>query len=204
MTNEATPRLVRALTLRDLVLFNLVAVIGITWVATAAKAGPSALTLWLLAAILFFVPQGLAVIQLSSSFPDEGGIYAWTKRLFGEGHGFVCGWCYWINNVLYYPSLLLSGAVIATYAFGMGNSGLGDRLTYVLPVALGAMWLAVWLNVVGLKVGRWLHNIGAIGSYLPGIAIVVLGVAACGGGAGSAGGDARQAHDGEPFPSQRT
>src|SRR6266436_6242272 len=100
-SNDTTPQLERALTLRDLVLFNLVAVIGITWVATAAKAGPSALMLWLLATIFFFIPQGLAVIQLSSSFPDEGGIYAWTKRLFGEGHGFVCGWCYWINNMLF-------------------------------------------------------------------------------------------------------
>jgi amino acid transporter len=127
MPNETPPQLERALTLRDLVLFNLVAVIGIGWVATAAKAGPSALTLWLLAAVLFFVPQGLAVIQLSSSYPDEGGIYAWTKKEFGEGHGFLCGWCYWINNILFYPFLLLGGAVIATYIFGKGESGLGDN-----------------------------------------------------------------------------
>jgi amino acid transporter len=174
----ALPELPRTLTLRDLVLLNVVAVLSIRWLATSAAAGPSSLVLWVCAALFFFVPQGLAVADLSARFPDEGGIYAWTKRAFGEGHGFLCGWCYWINNVLYYPSLLLSGAVIATYAFGMGNSGLGDRLTYVLPAALGAMWLAVWLNVVGLRVGRWLHNIGAIGSYLPGIVIVVLGVAA--------------------------
>ncbi len=92
MSADAKPRLERSLNVRDLVLFNLVAVIGITWVATAAKAGPSSLTLWLLAALLFFIPQGLAVIQLSTSYPDEGGIYAWTKREFGEGHGFLCGW----------------------------------------------------------------------------------------------------------------
>ena len=92
MSADAKPRLERSLNLRDLVLFNLVAVIGITWVATAAKAGPSSLTLWLLAALLFFIPQGLAVIQLSTSYPDEGGIYAWTKREFREGHGFLCGW----------------------------------------------------------------------------------------------------------------
>ena len=90
MIDENPPQLERALTSRDLVLFNLVAVIGIPWVATAAKAGPSALTLWLLAAILFFVLQGLAVIELSSSYPAEGGIYAWTKKEFGEGHGFLC------------------------------------------------------------------------------------------------------------------
>ena len=89
MSADAKPRLERSLNLRDLVLFNLVAVIGITWVATAAKAGPSSLTLWLLAALLFFMPQGLAAIQLSTSYPDEGGIYAWTKREFREGHGFL-------------------------------------------------------------------------------------------------------------------
>ena len=176
MSAEAKPRLERSLNLRDLVLFNLVAVIGITWVATAAKAGPSSLTLWLLAALLFFIPQGLAVIQLSTSYPDEGGIYAWTKREFGEGHGFLCGWCYWINNVLYYPTLLLSSAVIATYIFGLGNSGLADRWTYVLPFTLSALALAVVLNVVGVGTGKWLQNIGGASAYLPGAALVLLGI----------------------------
>jgi amino acid transporter len=172
------PELPRTLTLRDLVLLNVVAVLSIRWLATSAAAGPSSLVLWVCAALFFFIPQGLAVADLSARFPDEGGIYRWTKRAFGEGHGFLCGWCYWINNVLYYPSLLLSGAVIATYAFGLGDSGLGERWTYVLPVTLVAMWLAVLLNVLGLRIGKWLHNVGAIGSYLPGIVIVGLGVVA--------------------------
>jgi glutamate:GABA antiporter len=176
VTKETTPQLERALTLRDLVLFNLVAVIGIGWVATAAKAGPSALTLWLLAAILFFVPQGLAVIQLSSSFPAEGGIYAWTKKEFGEGHGFICGWCYWINNVLYYPTLLLGGAVSATYVIGQGESGLASNWTYVLPFTLIALTLAVALNVVGVETGKWLQNIGGVSVYLPGILLILLGL----------------------------
>ena len=175
-SNDTAPQLERALTLRDLVLFNLVAVIGITWVATAAKAGPSALTLWLLAAVLFFIPQGLAVIQLSSSFPDEGGIYAWTKRLFGEGHGFVCGWCYWINNMLFYPTLLLGAAVTATYIFGKGESGLAENWTYILPFTVIALVLAVVLNVIGVGTGKWLQNIGGISVYLPGILLVLLGL----------------------------
>ena len=176
LPEENAPQLERALTLRDLVLFNLVAVVGITWVATAAKAGPSALTLWLLAALLFFIPQGLAVIQLSSSYPDEGGIYAWTKKEFGEGHGFLCGWCYWINNVLFYPTLLLSAAVMATYVIGRGESGLADNWSYVLPFTLIALTVAVWLNVVGVGTGKWLQNIGGLSVYLPGILLVLLGL----------------------------
>src|SRR6185437_10879354 len=95
----------RVLTLRDLVLFNIVAVLSLRWTATAAAAGPSSLTLWVLAGLLFFIPQGLAVSHLATRYPLEGGIYLWTKQAFGEGHGFMCGWCYWINNVLYYPNL---------------------------------------------------------------------------------------------------
>ena len=176
MTREPAPQLERALTLRDLVLFNLVAVVGITWVATAAKAGPSALTLWVLAALFFFIPQGLAVIQLSSSYPDEGGIYAWTKKEFGEWHGFLCGWCYWINNVLFYPTLLLSAAVTATYVIGRGESGLADNWSYVLPFTLIALSVAVGLNVIGVGTGKWLQNIGGLSVYLPGILLVLLGL----------------------------
>lgn len=175
MNTEKTSQLPRALNLRDLVLFNLVAVIGITWVATAAKAGPSSLTLWLLAALLFFIPQGLAVLQLSSSYPEEGGIYAWTKKEFGKGHGFLCGWCYWINNVLYYPTLLLSAAVMATYVFGWNGSGWAERWSYVLPFTFIALALAVVLNIVGAGTGKWLQNIGGASVYLPGGLLVLLG-----------------------------
>jgi glutamate:GABA antiporter len=176
LPEKSAPQLARVLNLRDLVLFNLVAVIGIPWVATAAKAGPSSLTLWVLAALLFFVPQGLAVIQLSSSYPAEGGIYAWTRKEFGEGHGFLCGWCYWINNVLFYPTLLLGAAVFATYAIGQGQSGLADNWNYVLPFTLIALALAVALNIVGVGTGKWLQNAGGLSVFLPGILLILLGL----------------------------
>jgi glutamate:GABA antiporter len=171
----AHPVLPRALGLRDMVLFNIVAVVSLRWFATAAAAGPSSITLWVLAALFFFVPQGLAVSDLAARYPDEGGIYAWTKRAFGEGHGFMCGWCYWVNNILYYPNLLMSTAVIGTFVIGHGETGLADRWTYVLPATLLALWLAVGLNIVGVRTGRWLQNLGAIGTYLPGVLLVGLG-----------------------------
>jgi len=70
---SAPPELARTLTLRDLVLLNVVAVLSIRWLATSAAAGPSSLVLWVCAALFFFVPQGLAVADLASRFPDEGG-----------------------------------------------------------------------------------------------------------------------------------
>jgi glutamate:GABA antiporter len=173
---EATIRaLPRTMGLRDLVLFNIVAILSLRWFATAAAAGPSSVSFWILAGLLFFVPQGLAVSHLSSRYPNEGGIYYWTKRSFGEGHGFLCGWCYWVNNILYYPNLLMATAVVGTYVIGRGGTGMESDWSYVLPATLGALWLAVWLNIVGLRTGRWLQNVGAIGSYLPGILLVALG-----------------------------
>jgi amino acid transporter len=166
----------RVLTLRDLVLFNIVTVLSLRWTATAAAAGPSSLTMWVVAALFFFIPQGLAVSYMSARFPQEGGIYFWTKRAFGEGHGFLCGWCYWVNNVLYYPNLLMSTAVIATFAIGRGETGLMDNWTYIFAATLTALWLAVLMNVIGLKTGRWLQNLGAIGTYLPGLVLVGFGL----------------------------
>ena len=184
--SDESPTLQRSLGLRDLVLFNLVAVVGLRWLATAAKAGPSALVLWLLAGALFFVPQGLVVTELSSRFPQEGGIYQWTKRALGEQHGYVCGWCYWINNVLYYPNLLISTAVIGTYVIGKGDSPLASDWTYVLSATLVCLWLAVLMNIVGMGTGKWLQNAGGVGSYVPGIILILVGGAAMVGGHASA------------------
>src|SRR5262245_31314073 len=103
------PHLRREMGLRDLVLFNIAAVIGIRWLGAAAQTGYGSITLWVLAAVLFFVPSAIAVSVLSARFPEEGGIYVWTKSEFGEWHGFLCGWCYWLSNLFYFPNLLLAG-----------------------------------------------------------------------------------------------
>ncbi|HTS87593.1 MAG TPA: APC family permease [Gemmatimonadales bacterium] len=170
------PELARRLGLRDLTLFNIVAVLSIRWIATSAAAGPSSLLFWALAALLFLIPQGLAVSELAARYPEPGGIYPWAKRAFGEGHGFLCGWCYWVNNVLYYPNLLISTAAIATYVIGKGSSGLGSDWHYVLAMTLAMLWGAVWVNVIGVGTGRWLQNAGAIGAALPGLGLVILAI----------------------------
>ncbi|HST30454.1 MAG TPA: APC family permease [Chthoniobacterales bacterium] len=175
-TTETRPQLVRVLKLRDLILFNLVAVLGLRHLGTTAKFGPGSLLMWLIAALFFFIPQGLSVIELSSRFPKEGGVYFWTKRALGEGHGFLCGWCYWVNNVLYYPNLLISAAVISTFIFGKSGTGLSDTWAYLLPVTLGTLWIATLINIVGLGTGKWLQNAGGIGTYVPGLILISLGV----------------------------
>ncbi|MBC7895545.1 MAG: amino acid permease [Cytophagaceae bacterium] len=178
MTPPAPPPLVKTLGVRDLVLFNVVAVLSLRWMATSAAAGPSALSLWVLAGLLFFVPLGLAVSYLSVHQPAQGGMYVWTKRAFGEGHGFMAGWCYWVNNVLYPANLLIATSAMFTYAIGRGGTGLEENWTYVLSATLVMLWIAVAINIVGLQAGKWLQNIGAVATYLPGLVLIALGVRA--------------------------
>ena len=79
--------------------------------------GAPSVTLWILACFAFFVPLAAALVELSSRHPDQGGLYAWTRRAFGPLHGFVCGWCLWVNNLFYFPSLLLFAAANALTVF---------------------------------------------------------------------------------------
>ncbi len=165
--------LLRALKVRDIVLFNVVAIVGIRWISIAASTGPSSISLWLLALVLFFLPQAVAVIYLSKKHPVEGGVYEWAKIEFGEFHGFVAGWCYWANNLVYYPSLLISVAAIAAFIIP-GSSWLASNKIFIAVVSLIILWVAIGFNVVGVKIGKWVQNIGAIGTFGPILILAIL------------------------------
>src|ERR1700675_2498363 len=147
---EGRPELPRELRLWHLVLFNIWAVAGVRWLAAAAQAGPGSLTLWLLSALAFFLPSALVVSSLSRHFPEEGGFYVWTKRAFGEWHGFLCAWVYFVSNILYFPTLLLSGVAMASYMFGPSGIRYAEDPYYAIPVTFGGLWLAFLVNLVGL------------------------------------------------------
>src|SRR5947209_20179314 len=91
-TQEHAATLRRELRLRDLVFFDVCAVVSLRWVAAAAHAGAGSLVLWVVAALFFFVPSGVTVAVLSRRFSQQGGMYIWTKNAFGDRHGLVCGW----------------------------------------------------------------------------------------------------------------
>src|SRR6476646_5633183 len=165
----------RALGFRDLVLFYVVTTWSLRWIAMAAAAGPSALVLWVVAAAFLFVPLVFTVLELSSRYPDEGGIYVWSKRAFGPFAGFMTGWTYWGSNLPYFPSLLYFAAGNVLFVGGSSWQALSNNSTFFIAVAMAGLVLAVTLNVVGLNVGKWLNNVGAIASWIPASALVLLG-----------------------------
>jgi glutamate:GABA antiporter len=159
----------------DVLLFNIATVLGPRWIAAAGHNGTSSISLWVLAALFFFVPGALVINELSSRFPEEGGLYVWSREAFGDFHGFIAGWTYWIYTVFYFPGLLLASASMSAYILGGRGSALAQDRTFLLAVSLGLLVVAVSLNLIGLNIGKWLQNAGGVGTYLP---LIILGVVA--------------------------
>jgi glutamate:GABA antiporter len=170
----AAPELRRVLGQWDLILLFVAALTNLNIVPAIAASGPVTVWLSLAALTLFFWPQGIAVIELSHRYPGEGGIYLWTKEIFGNFHGFLSGWCYWTNNVFYIPTLLFYMVGISVYVGGAKYAALGNNRAFVLVVALLVLWLIVGLNIRGLGFGKWLNNSGAIATTIAAIALTVL------------------------------
>jgi amino acid transporter len=158
----------------DVLLFNIVTVLGPRWVAAAAHNGPSSISLWVLAALLFFVPSALVINELSSRFPVEGGLYVWAKEAFGDFHGFVAGWTYWIYTIFYFPGLLLASAAMSAYVIGPRGGAIAQDRTFLLWVSIALLIVAVALNIIGLNIGKWLQNVGGVATYVPLTILVVV------------------------------
>src|SRR5207249_2003094 len=125
------------------------------------------LRLWLFAMLVFFIPSALAVRELADLDPGAGGLYRWASRAFGARQGFLAGWGYWVNNLFYYPSLMVATAAIAAYIGGPRFVHLGDNPIFIAVVALVGLWIAVALNTVGLNLGKWLQNVGGFSTGVP-------------------------------------
>ena len=168
----------RELRLRDLVFFDICAIISLRWIAAAAHAGPGSFVLWIVAALFFFLPSAVTVSSLSRQFPQEGGFYVWTKRAFGDRHAFLCGWFYFISTVLYLPSLLLAGLGMSAYAFpGIGQRFADDRI-FAVSITLAVLWAAFAANFFGMKVAKWISWLGGSSTFIVGALLLALAIAA--------------------------
>jgi amino acid transporter len=160
---------------RDLLLFYLVTGFSVRWVSNAAAAGPSAVAVWLIGCVALYVPLVFTVLELSSRYPEEGGCYVWVKRAFGEFPGFLTAWTYWACNLPYFPSLFYFTAASALFIGGPGWQGLAGSPAYFIGFSLVGLAIAAGLNVRGLAVGKWLHNLGAVGLWVPTLLLLLLG-----------------------------
>src|SRR5437660_10356113 len=150
----------KELGLRDLVLTQILFVVGSSWVGTAAKLGQAHLFFWLLAIVLFYLPQAAVVIYLSRVMPLEGGIYQWAKLAFSEFAGFMVAWNLWLLSIMV---IALGGMFVTTnisYAIGDSAAWMPHSkwcVTLVSCTMVGGLGLVA---VRGLSLGKWVHNVG--------------------------------------------
>jgi amino acid transporter len=174
--DDHQPHLKRVLGRWDLVLLFVVAVFNLNVVPSIAANGGVTVWLWIISLLLFFWPQGIAVIELSHRYPGEGGVYLWAKEVFGDFHGFLSGWCYWTNNMLYVPTVMLYFVGVSVFALGQGHEQLADNKLFAMSASILLLTLLTILNIVGLGVGKWLNNLGAIGTGIAAAVLIGLGL----------------------------
>ena len=175
---QAEPKrgLRRAMGFVDLLLFFVITGFGLMWLAKAAEAGPVGVTLWVLGGLTFFLPLAACVLELSSRYPGEGGLYLWARQAFGGFAGFLAGWAYWVSVLTFLPGVLYFVAGSALFVGGEHWQYLSGDKAYFITASLLGLAVATGLNLVGLGVGKWLHNVGALGTWLPALALMAIGV----------------------------
>jgi amino acid transporter len=160
---------------RDVLLYLLITSFSIQSLAIGAGAGPSAVGIRLIACLTFFVPLVCSVLELSSRYPQEGGIYVWSRRAFGDFAGFMTGWMYWACIAPFLPTLFYFIAANALFIGGARFTHLSASPAYFIGASLGCLALVTALNLVGLDIGKWLHNVGAAAEWLLAVLVVVAG-----------------------------
>ncbi len=172
---STVPALKRGIRFRDLVPLYVAIVLSVRWTATAAAAGPSIFVIWFAALTCFFIPLAACVMELSSRHPEEGGIYVWTREAFGDFSGFICAWTYWMSNLPYFPAILYFGAGSVLFAFGPHAQLLNANPLYYMAFSTVALAIITLLNIVGVDAGKWLNNIGALGTIITLSLLLLIG-----------------------------
>jgi amino acid transporter len=152
----------RELSIGDLAFAQILFIVGLQWVGVAAKQGPSHVIFWLIAIVLFYVPSAAVAVWLNRVMPLEGGLYQWAKLGFSESVGFIVAWNLWLFAILNMTNIGLQFTQYLGYIFGPDVGAFMQQnalIAATMAIVIGAL---MWITVVGLRVGRWVHTIGGI------------------------------------------
>ncbi len=170
------PPLHRTLNLKDLVLLNISCIVSLSSLAQISQFGFATLTLCFVAILTFLIPSGLMVAELNARMPAQGGFYLWTRTAFGDLHGYIAAWTYWLSTIVWFPTVLMLISVSSLYMFGDKFLGLADSPWYNAILCLGIVWLVTVLNLFGMERAKWVQNVGGIAIWICVALLLVLGI----------------------------
>ncbi len=156
-------------------MINIATVMSVKDWAVNAEYGLAAVSFIILALIFFFVPAALISAELATGWPHKGGIFAWVKEALGHRMGFLAIWLLWLQNVVWYPTMLSFTAAAIAYIF---MPSLAHNPTFIFWMILSIFWGLTFINLRGMETSRWISTIGVIfGIFLPGAVIILFGFA---------------------------
>jgi amino acid transporter len=164
----------KELGVRDLVLTQILFIVGLTWIGVAGKLGPSHVILWLLAIVLFYLPSAAVVMYLNKLMPLEGGLYQWAKLGFNEMVGFMLAWNLWLYVIMSLSEIGLQCTTYLSYAIGPSADWIRSSSWFVGISAAVIMTFMVIASIIGLSVGKWVHNIGGVFMLIVFAALLIL------------------------------
>src|SRR5579872_6698598 len=172
---EATPKhLPRTLTIFSLAMINVAAIGTVKNWPISAEYGFASIFFMLLASLIFFIPVSLVSAELATGWPKIGGIFAWVKEAFGHRTGFLAIWLLWVENVIWYPTVLAFIAGAIAYVF---NPGLVNNSLYTLIIILVLFWGTTLVNLLGMRTSSWISTISVLaGAFIPAALIIILGM----------------------------
>jgi amino acid transporter len=152
----------KELGVRDLVLTQILFIVGLSWIGVAGKLGPSHVIFWLLALVLFYLPSAAVVMYLSRLMPLEGGLYQWAKLGFNGTIGFLLAWNLWLYVIVHTSEIGLECATYLSYALGPGAAWMTTNSWFVALATAVLISLMILASTIGLSVGKWVHNVGGV------------------------------------------
>ena len=166
----------KELGLGDLVMAQVLCVVGSTWVGIAAKLGRAHMAFWLGSMLLYYVPLAIVVIYLNRMMPLEGGLYQWAKAGFGEMAGFLTAWNLWVYAVIVTGAIIFVVPTDTSYILGPAAAWLPASKLATLVMTGSVMAGITLVAIRGLDIGKWLHNIGSIGIMTAYVILLALPV----------------------------
>jgi len=171
-TPEAT--LHRQLRLRDLVLTQVLCVVGSSWVGIAAGLGRAQALTWIAAMILFYLPMAVSVIYLNREMPLEGGLYVWARTAFGDLGGFMTAWNLWFYGIAITATILYAIPTELSYLIGPSAAWLPEDHFASFAIVAVVVLAITAAAVRGLELGKWIHNIGGISILIVYCTLIIL------------------------------
>jgi amino acid transporter len=164
----------RTLRLRDLVLAQILCVVGSSWVGVAAGLGRAQSLVWVAAMLLFYLPMAASVVCLNQRMPLEGGLYVWAREAFGDLGGFLTAWNLWVYGVAVTATILYAIPTELSYLIGPAAAWLPENRLASLAIVTLMLAGVTYAAIRGLELGKWIHNVGGIAILIVFAGLVLL------------------------------